>query len=525
MKKYFVLGLSLFIIILLFTADFLNNNDVVVLDSGKPPEGREIFDLWHLKNATSTEIVLEKRYNFNSYSEGGFGGGDKKELYTYNGYPFGGLHYEVLEGQTIDFNVTNNLGEEDLVHFHGVRMENKYDGTHLVQTPIKSGETFAYKLNFSDPGFYWFHPHILDYYKQDLGMYGTIFVNPKNPDYFGKYDKKEIIILDDINLDKKGQTVSGKNLNHALMGEFGNNYLINGKLNGGYELYVAKNEKVLFAFLNAANSRTFQMSFYGGELDKQSDFLEFDVVGGDNGRVEKVFKSKNFIIAPSDRILINVTFDKEGVYLLEHIYKIGEIEKRVQLGKVTVTEGYEKIKEFSFKGNESDYREVRKYLNKPIDKEIELNVEIKGMEEMDHSMMNHGSEKIEWEDNMLMMNENVTAENTKWYIKDIKSGKMNDEIDYNFKKGEFTKFRIYNNLKNSAHPMQHPIHFHGNRFVVTHINGVQNKNLSWEDTFLVQNGDFVDIVLENSNIGHWMAHCHILEHLESGMFFNYKIYE
>ena len=67
------------------------------------------------------------------------------------------------------------------------------------------------------------------------------------------------------------------------------------------------------------------------------------------------------------------------------------------------------------------------------------------------------------------------------------------------------------------HPMQHPIHFHGQRLVITQVNGVKNSNLVWKDTVLAGTGDEIDIVLEASNVGRWMIHCHILEHLGAGM--------
>ena len=47
--------------------------------------------------------------------------------------------------------------------------------------------------------------------------------------------------------------------------------------------------------------------------------------------------------------------------------------------------------------------------------------------------------------------------------------------------------------------------------------GVRNDNLAWKDTVLVPVGSTVDLLLEISNPGKWMVHCHIAEHLESGM--------
>jgi FtsP/CotA-like multicopper oxidase with cupredoxin domain len=52
---------------------------------------------------------------------------------------------------------------------------------------------------------------------------------------------------------------------------------------------------------------------------------------------------------------------------------------------------------------------------------------------------------------------------------------------------------------------------------------VQNDNLAWKDTELVRAGETVDILLDCTNPGLWMAHCHIAEHIEGGMMFNFLV--
>jgi suppressor of ftsI len=143
---------------------------------------------------------------------------------------------------------------------------------------------------------------------------------------------------------------------------------------------------------------------------------------------------------------------------------------------------------------------------------------------MNSQMMNAtGSEKIEWEDDMAMMNAMSLANVIKWKLVDTATKKENMHInDWKFKTGEFVKIKIFNDPK-SAHPMQHPIHIHGQRFLVLATNGVRSNNLVWKDTTLIQKGDTVEILVEMKNPGIWMVHCHIAEHLESGMMFNFKV--
>jgi FtsP/CotA-like multicopper oxidase with cupredoxin domain len=71
--------------------------------------------------------------------------------------------------------------------------------------------------------------------------------------------------------------------------------------------------------------------------------------------------------------------------------------------------------------------------------------------------------------------------------------------------------------------MNHPFHVHGQRFLVVSMDGVENPNLVWKDTAIVPVGSTMDILVDMSNPGKWMAHCHIAEHLESGMMLGFGV--
>jgi FtsP/CotA-like multicopper oxidase with cupredoxin domain len=103
------------------------------------------------------------------------------------------------------------------------------------------------------------------------------------------------------------------------------------------------------------------------------------------------------------------------------------------------------------------------------------------------------------------------------------TGRRNADIDWSFTVGDRVKIRIVNEM-DSDHPMHHPIHFHGaGRFLVLARDGVSEPNLVWKDTVLVRMGQVVDLVLDVSNPGLWMAHCHIAEHTEGGMMFSFNV--
>jgi FtsP/CotA-like multicopper oxidase with cupredoxin domain len=141
----------------------------------------------------------------------------------------------------------------------------------------------------------------------------------------------------------------------------------------------------------------------------------------------------------------------------------------------------------------------------------------------------HGHEQhseaggIEWEDDMVDVNRMTTPANMRWSFIDRETGAANHAIDWRFVVGDQVKLRLVNEM-DSDHPMHHPFHIHGaGRFVVLARDGVKEKNLVWKDTVLVRTGETVDILLDVTNPGIWMAHCHIAEHHESGMMFSFNV--
>jgi FtsP/CotA-like multicopper oxidase with cupredoxin domain len=144
----------------------------------------------------------------------------------------------------------------------------------------------------------------------------------------------------------------------------------------------------------------------------------------------------------------------------------------------------------------------------------------------EHHGDDHGHEAaggIEWEDDMVEVNRMTTPANMRWKLVDRTTGAENQAIDWRFQVGDQVKIRLVNEM-DSDHPMHHPFHIHGaGRFLILTRDGVDEPNLVWKDTVLVRTGETVDILLDVTNPGVWMAHCHIAEHHESGMMFSFHV--
>ena len=124
---------------------------------------------------------------------------------------------------------------------------------------------------------------------------------------------------------------------------------------------------------------------------------------------------------------------------------------------------------------------------------------------------------------MEAINRQTTAGNMRWMLVDRQTGKSNVAINGSFTVGDRVKIRLVNE-RDSDHPMPHPFHVHGaGRFLILSRDGEPETNLVWKDTVLVRAGEGVDILLDVSNPGLWIAHCHISEHVETGMMFPFRV--
>lgn len=460
------------------------------------------------------------------------------DMLAYNG-SIPGPTLKVQQGSEITINFKNNTDIATSIHSHGVRLENKYDGVvDVLQEAVQPGASFTYQIKFPDAGMFWYHPHLYEAFTQHRGLYGNYWVVPKDVDFWSPVNEEMPLMLNDLLVQNgKLDNFKGKLSPYTLMGKFGNAMLVNGEDN--FKRNFKKGEVARFYITNAANTRVFNLSIPG---------LKMKLVGGDNGKYEREEWSQGIILAPSERAIVEVFFDKVGNFSLKNVNP----QREYDLATFVVSEGGI-VDDFSEQFNLlrenkkviAEVDEFRAVFDKKFDKSITFSLEMMGMGGMgghmmpSGGMMGHGSiqeergmmmggdifdddEKIEWEDSMPMMNEMSNPDNVKWKIVDDETDNEGMDINWKFKLGDKVKIKIFNDPE-SEHPMQHPFHIHGQRFLVLSTNGVKNNNFVWKDTVLVPKGDTVEILVEMQNLGKWMAHCHISEHLEAGMMLNFEV--
>jgi FtsP/CotA-like multicopper oxidase with cupredoxin domain len=311
------------------------------------------------------------------------------------------------------------------------------------------------------------------------------------------------------------------------MGRFGNVMLVNGEPR--YALSVERGEVVRFFLTNVSNTRTFNLSFPGARMK---------VVASDVGNYEREQWVESVVIAPAERYVVHVRFDRPGsvalvsrVRGLDHLY--GRFfQEDDTLGAVTVESGAPSANVGSTfavlrpdTAVSADIARFRRYFARPPDKSLVLTMEAHDLPFFTRQIMQLDSiffTPVEWSGTMPGMNWAATGDQVRWVLRDPTTSKENMDIDWRFRRGDVVKVRLVNERR-SFHGMQHPIHIHGQRFLVLAVNDVPNTNLVWKDTVLLPAGATADILLDLSNPGRWMLHCHIAEHLSAHMMMAFTV--
>jgi FtsP/CotA-like multicopper oxidase with cupredoxin domain len=188
-------------------------------------------------------------------------------------------------------------------------------------------------------------------------------------------------------------------------------------------------EVVRLYLTNTANVRTFNFALPGARMK---------LVGSDNGRVEHEEFVEEVLISPSERVILDVLFERAGQVPLEHrtpdkTYPLGTIDVSEPPAKPSYAETFFTLRRSAELATER--ARIEPDFDRPPDKTLALIGEMGGHGDMG----DHHASGIEWEDTMILHNRMSSPRNMHWKLMDPETGKANHDIDWSFKVGERVK--------------------------------------------------------------------------------------
>ncbi|HBC3492457.1 multicopper oxidase family protein [Vibrio alginolyticus] len=381
------------------------------------------------------------------------------------------------QGEKVIIRFTNKLSEPTTIHWHGLRIPIEMDGVpFLSQPPIMPGETFVYEFTPPDAGTFWYHPHMNSVKQLGMGLVGLIIVEEAEPVLF---DEEQEIVLKHWHLDKQGQW---KNLMvprlSARMGTPGEWSSVNGVHEPVYTL--KQNATTRLRIANVDNTITYPIAIEGAEAW---------VIAIDGNPVKTPYKLTQHKIGPGMRLDVGLIAPKAG--------------KRVYVRQM---KGRFPFPLCEFDVVESDLSNNQKLPLLPLNPVPAL--DLKNAEQIDYV--------FEWEGAITPADKSGKAIPQFWLMnKRAWEGMSKDNIPAPLSTLEMGKTYIFN-LKNVTQ-YHHPIHLHGHTFTVLELDGKKLDEPFHTDTVLLGKNGSAKAAFVADNPGRWMYHCHVIEHMKTGL--------
>ncbi|VVQ24995.1 Copper resistance protein A [Pseudomonas fluorescens] len=99
------------------------------------------------------------------------------------------------EGDTVTLRVRNRLKDSTSIHWHGILLPANMDGVPgLSFKGIEPGGMYVYQFTVRQNGTYWYHSH--SGFQEQSGVYGPLVIDAKDPEPF-QYDRDYVVMLSD----------------------------------------------------------------------------------------------------------------------------------------------------------------------------------------------------------------------------------------------------------------------------------------------------------------------------------------
>ena len=99
------------------------------------------------------------------------------------------------EGDTVSLRVRNRLAQDTSIHWHGILLPANMDGVPgLSFAGIPPGGDYLYQFTLRQSGTYWYHSH--SGLQEQAGVYGAIIIEPREPEVH-RYQRDHVLLFSD----------------------------------------------------------------------------------------------------------------------------------------------------------------------------------------------------------------------------------------------------------------------------------------------------------------------------------------
>ncbi len=458
-------------------------------------------------------------------------------------------------GKAVTVTVKNGLKETTAVHWHGMEVPGTSDGG--PQAAIEPGGVWRAAYTVEQPAATcWFHPHTHHKagYHVAMGLGGLIVVEDNTslalplPNTWGVDDVP--VILQDKKLNELGQVDYAIDVMSAAVGWFGDIMLTNGAIRPEHK---APRGWLRLRLLNGCNARSLRLAVSdgrpmyviasdGGFLGEPVKVTELPLFMGERFEVlidtsdGKPFdlqtlpvRQMGMTLAPFDAPLavlrIQPSTDKSAKKLPDALASLPALPTLKDLPSRTLTLGMDP------KLDVEGMRELmRRYGAKAM----------VGMSMDGHSM---GGTDMKGHDMGSMKMGNQGMEGPGGGMS-MQGHAMSGDVSFNLYKGNFINGQAFSMetpafdvklgqyerwvISGKDDMMLHPFHIHGAQFRILSENGKAPAahRSGWKDTVIVEKAQsevLVKFMHEAPRERAFMAHCHLLEHEDTGMMLSFTV--
>ena len=381
----------------------------------------------------------------------------------------------VRQGDWLRVRFINRLAVETTIHWHGIRLPLEMDGVPYVsQLPVKPGEYFDYRFKVPDAGSYWYHPHVASSEQLGRGLVGPLIVEEREPSGFAH---ERTVSLKNWHVDEAGAFLPFSIVREAARnGTLGRLSSVNGAHLGVVDLPAG--EVVRVRLLNLDNTATYRLNLKGE--------FEARIYALDGNPVTPRALDKEYWLGPGMRLDLALQAPAAGEVIALR-------DGPVRLGS---------------------FRVVAPVEHSATTREWPPALPPNPLAEPDLANAEKLNFNFEWVGAVSVGTDNERPPSL-WQINgqawDINDKTCADRPIARLIKGNSYIFELKNMTQ-----YQHPIHLHGMSFKVIASNRHEVVPY-FTDTYLLGRNERAQVALVADNPGVWMFHCHVIDHMETGL--------